>query len=78
MGVVYTDIYISRHLKEELAYAIDKWFRFINKAILIQLYHQETNEDMKCHSKLETIVYALLYGPSNHGICNCGNQFLFC
>ena len=30
VGVAYINIYMSKHLKEELAYAIDKWFHIIS------------------------------------------------
>ena len=30
MGVAYMGIQVSRHLKEELAWAIDKWLQFIS------------------------------------------------
>ena len=33
MGVVYMGMHVSRHLKEELAWAIDKWLRVISNLI---------------------------------------------
>ena len=34
MGVVYMKLYVSRCLKEELAWAIDKQLRFISNKVL--------------------------------------------
>ena len=36
VGVVYVNIHVSRHLKEELAWAIDKWFQRIINAMLFK------------------------------------------
>ena len=36
VGVAYVNIRVSRHLKEELAWAIDKWLRIISNKMLIK------------------------------------------
>ena len=36
MGVVYMDVNISRRLKEELAWAIDKWLQVISNIMLLE------------------------------------------
>ena len=37
MGVVYVDIvHVSMYLKEELAWAADKWLRVINNVMLFK------------------------------------------
>ena len=43
VGVVYVNVRVLRHLKEELGWAVDKWLRLI-KCYLKQLYHQESKE----------------------------------
>ena len=45
IGVAHVAIRLSRHLKEELAWAIDKWLQVIGN--LKQLHHQETKEYIK-------------------------------
>ena len=45
VGVAYINVHISRHLKQELAMAIDKWLRLlVIQCYLKQLYHQESKE----------------------------------
>ena len=43
VGVVYMDVYVSRYLKEELAWAIDKWLQVINNIMPLEavtcIYH---------------------------------------
>ena len=36
VGVVDVDVHISSHLKEELAWAIDKWLRIISTITLLK------------------------------------------
>ena len=39
-GVAYVNIRVSKHLKEELTWVIDKWLQVIsNKMLLKKLYH---------------------------------------
>ena len=45
MGVVYVNVYVSKRLKEELAWAIDKRFGLlVIEYYLKLLYHKETKE----------------------------------
>ena len=38
VGVAYVNVHVSRHLKEELGWAIDKWIQLIiNKMLVIPL-----------------------------------------
>ena len=37
VGVVYMNVCISRHIKEELNLAIDKWLRLINNTVLYKI-----------------------------------------
>ena len=41
MSVAYMNVHVSRLLKEELAWAIDKWYQVISniRCYLKQLYH---------------------------------------
>ena len=40
VGVAYVSVCISKQIKEELAWAIDKWLQVIsNKMLLKQLHH---------------------------------------
>ena len=36
MGVAKMGVQVSRHLKEELAWAIDKWLKFISNIMLFK------------------------------------------
>ena len=36
MGVAKMGVQVSRHLKEELAWAIDKWLQFIRNIMLFK------------------------------------------
>ena len=36
VGVAYVNIHVSRHLKQELAWAIDKWFRVISNTLFLK------------------------------------------
>ena len=36
VGVVYMNVHVSRHLKQELAWAIDKWLQVISNAMLFK------------------------------------------
>ena len=56
MGVVYVNVHVSMHLKEELAWAIDKWFQLYNG---IYTTKKIKNKDVL---NLKTILYALLSG----------------
>ena len=42
VDVAYMNAHVSRHLKEELAWAIDTWLQVISNKK--QLYHKETKE----------------------------------
>ena len=35
-GVVYINVLVLRHIKEELAWAIDEWLRVINNTVLFK------------------------------------------
>ena len=53
------NVCVSRRLKEELAWVIDKWLWVINN--LKQLYHKENKDYSRFEFK--TILYALLCDP---------------
>ena len=36
MGVAYVNVCVSRHLKEELAWALDKWLRVVSNKMLFE------------------------------------------
>ena len=54
--MVYVNVHVSMHLKEELAWAIDKWFQLYNG---IYTTKKIKNKDVL---NLKTILYALLSG----------------
>ena len=60
VGVVYVNVRVSRHLKEELAWANDKRLLVINNemAAIPLIKKQE-----KRHFVLKTVLYVLLRGP---------------
>ena len=62
VGVVYMNLYVSKCLREELAWATDKqlWVLVI-KCYLKLLYHKETKE--KSRFKYKKILYMLLCDP---------------
>ena len=45
VGVVDVDIHVSSHLKEELAWAVDKWFRVIST--IMYLKNSESTKELK-------------------------------
>ena len=44
VGVVDVGVHISNHIKEELAWAVDKWLRVISAIILLVRVLKETKE----------------------------------
>ena len=65
MGVVDVDVRISSHLKEELAWAIDKWLRVISNYNVIK--NSDSTKVLKgtkeeSRFKFKTMLYALLCG----------------
>ena len=50
--MAYMNIHVSRHLKEELAWAIDKWLQVISNKMLFKTVIPLRN--------FKTILYALL------------------
>ena len=44
MGMAYVGIHVSRHLKEELAWAIDKWLWIISNIMLFKTVIYTTKE----------------------------------
>ena len=61
-GYVDVDICVLSHLKEELAWAIDKWLRVISTIMLFKK-HNNTAKELNSHFKFKTILYMLLCGP---------------
>ena len=59
---------ISSHLKEQLAWAVDKWLWVIStimlfkKAVIVATKELKGTNEQR-HFKLKTILYALLCGP---------------
>ena len=60
MGVVDVDVRASSHLKEELAWAVDKWLRIIST-----MKNSKSTKELKNKAilKFKTILYTLLCGP---------------
>ena len=63
VGVTYMNICVSRCLKEELSWAIDKWLRLIiNTVLFITVIYITKNLKNKTVFNLK-LLYALLYDP---------------
>ena len=60
MGVAYVNVHVSKSLKEELAWAIDKWLRVVSNKIF-----SYTTKKLKKKAvlNLKQILYALLCDP---------------
>ena len=68
MGVVDVDVRVSSHLKEELAWAIDKRLRFISTIMLFK--NSKSTKELKetkesSRFKFKAILYALYTEVSN-------------
>ena len=66
MGIVYVDVRVSSHLKEELAWAADKWLQVISTIMLFKnSYSTKELKGTKRKScfKFKTILFALLCSP---------------
>ena len=61
--MVDVDVRVLSYLKEELAWAIDKWLRVISNIMLFK--YSKTTKELKGTSrfKFKTILYTLLCGP---------------
>ena len=51
MNVIVVDVPISSHLKEELAWAVDKWFWVISTIMLFK--NSKTTEELKGTSRFK-------------------------
>ena len=66
VGVVDVHVHVSSHLKEELAWVVDKRLRIISTIMLFK--NSKSTKELKetkeqnCF-KFKTILYALLCGP---------------
>ena len=62
VGMVDIDILVSSHLKEELAWTVDKWLRVISTK---SIKNSKATKELKgiSHFKFKTILYMLLCGP---------------
>ena len=69
VGVVNMDVCISSHLKVELAWAVDKWFRVVNTIMLFK--NSKNTKELKELAILNLkqyciccyVAYTLLCGP---------------
>ena len=56
---MYVNVRISKSLKEELAWAIDKWLQLISNKMLFKIVIPLRNQRIK----LKATLYPLLCGP---------------
>ena len=59
MGVVYVNICMSKRLKEELAWAVDKWLQVVSNKMLFKTVIPKE----KSHFKFKITLYTLLCDP---------------
>ena len=62
VSVVYVNVHVSKRLKEELAWAIDKWLWAISNKMLLKTVIPLRIYRIN-HFKSSTILYALLCDP---------------
>ena len=64
MGVAYVNVRISKSLKEELAWAMDKWLWVVSNKILFKTVIRTTKKlKKKAVLNFKKILYALLCDP---------------
>ena len=62
MGVAYVNVHLSRHVKEELAWAVDKWLQVISNTNVIK--NSYTTKNLKSKPfKFKTVLFALPCDP---------------
>ena len=63
MGVAYVNVRVSKSLKEELAWAIDKRLRVVSNKMLFKTVIPQRKLKKKAVFNLKQILYALLCDP---------------
>ena len=60
VGVAYMNVCVSRHLKEELAWAIDKWFQATSNKMLFKTVVPLRNQRIKLLSLKQYCVHCYM------------------